>query len=158
MADKAIEGMGDESSGDDMSIGGIGKTRGKTVEKTGAKKPASASDAARFSELLGGPDSAESAAASVGPGLVAGVDALLAAQESGEEGRRGGKARLRAEAVLDRLDALRLALLQGNLPVPLLEEIAALARARREDADPQLSEIIKEIELRARVELAKLGR
>lgn len=86
------------------------------------------------------------------------VEGLLSLQEidDGPGGRR--RAFRRGQSLLDALDEIRHALLAGVLP---RERIAALARLSAETAavsdDPRLQEIIAEIELRAAVELAKLG-
>lgn len=86
------------------------------------------------------------------------VDALLAAQSVdavGDEGKR--KAVKRGEDILDRLDELRHALLAGTLSMSQIQSLAGLVRARRDAvADPQLRELLNEIELRAEVEIAKL--
>ncbi len=89
------------------------------------------------------------------------VDALLAVQEAGDATSGGGNARARAWGtdVLDRLEEIRLGLLTGSIPVERLENLTRLvARQREAGVDPNLSAILDDIELRARVELAKLGR
>lgn len=100
---------------------------------------------------------AEAASGAPTPGPVA-LDALLSLQEVPE---RGGDrtAAQRGEALLDALDKLRLGLLTGAVPRENLQNLARLAaqQAARAD-DPRLSEVLREIELRAAVELAKLER
>jgi hypothetical protein len=86
------------------------------------------------------------------------VEGLLSLQEVGDGigGRR--RAVKRGERLLDALDALRHALLDGALPrdqISLLQRLAAETAETTDD--PRLQEIIAEIELRAAVELAKLG-
>ena len=86
------------------------------------------------------------------------VDALLSIQEvddaTSEEAR--AKAQRWAVDLLDQLDALRLRLIAGAIPRQDLERIAAMVQNHRvRTDDPQLSAILDEIELRARVELAK---
>ena len=86
------------------------------------------------------------------------VDALLAAQELPDALAERRKARARGETILQRLDAIRLGLLAGTIPAGQLNELARVVRDHREQVmDPQLREILDEIELRAEVELAKLG-
>ena len=86
------------------------------------------------------------------------VEGLLSLQEvaDGLGGRR--RAVVRGDKLLNALDALRHALLDGVLP---RAQLAALAQLAGEAAplvdDPRLAEILAEIELRAAVELAKLG-
>jgi hypothetical protein len=61
--------------------------------------------------------------------------------------------------MLDRLEDIRHGLLMGAIPRDRLQELAAAVRRQREAIDdPRLVEILDEIELRARVELAKLER
>ena len=85
------------------------------------------------------------------------IDGLLSLQEvpDGTGGRR--RALARGDKLLDELDALRIALLDGVLPAGRLE---ALARFAAEQSplvdDPRLADILAEIELRTAVELAKL--
>ena len=93
-----------------------------------------------------------------GPTAAAPVDSLLAVQEVSDEGG-GGKenAQQRAELMLDRLEEIRTGLLLGGIPRAGLEDLARAARETRESfIDPSLSEVLDDIELRARVELAKL--
>lgn len=94
-----------------------------------------------------------------GAAPVQSVHALLALQEVDDatEGRK--RARRRAEGLLDRLEELRLAIALGEVPVGQLETLAHLLRQRQDTVDdPELSQIINEIEIRAAVELAKRGR
>jgi len=58
--------------------------------------------------------------------------------------------------LLNRLDDLRLAILDGVLSKDKLTELAHNLRQKRQNSDdPKLNEIIDEIELRAEVEVAK---
>ena len=61
--------------------------------------------------------------------------------------------------LLNRLDDLRLAILDGVLSKDKLTELAHNLRQKRQNSDdPKLNEIINEIELRAEVEVEKLTR
>lgn len=66
-------------------------------------------------------------------------------------------ARRRGLAVLRELEGLQLALLEGGIEPSRLSRLALLAEGEA-GADPVLREIIGEISLRARVELALRGR
>ena len=111
-----------------------------------------------FLKALGGAGAGTPAGVS-GAAPLQGVDALLAVQEVGERDDPDARGRQRGADLLDRLDALRLALLEGRIAVPVIERLAELAAAERARvSDPRLAEILGEIELRAAVELAKLGR
>jgi hypothetical protein len=93
-------------------------------------------------------------AATVGVGS---IDALLALQEVGGPLERRRKAVRRAGAILDVLDEVKLALLDGGVPPAALERLMAAVRLERGGADePRLQGLLDEIETRAAVELAKL--
>ena len=65
----------------------------------------------------------------------------------------------RAERLLDGLDALRLAYLEGRVGVELLHRLRAelaQARDRPGDGDSRPQELVREVETRVAVELAKL--
>ena len=58
--------------------------------------------------------------------------------------------------ILDRLEDIRQGLLVGAISKPRLEELAGTIKETREAAlDPVMSDILDEIELRAKIELAK---
>ena len=60
---------------------------------------------------------------------------------------------------MDRLEAVRLGLLSGGIPISELRSIADLVERQRESVtDAGLQALLDEIELRARVELAKYER
>lgn len=104
--------------------------------------------------------SAPAAAPAPATGVEA-VDALLAIQEVDATGgeKRRSQARRRGERLLDRLDEIRMGLLRGGISEARLEEIATLVAERRGPSDdPALERVLDEIELRLKVELAKLGR
>ena len=111
-----------------------------------------------FSKALASAQPAAPASIS-GGASVAPVDALLALQEIGNEPNRRALARRRGDDLLDRLEELRLGLLDGRLPVAVIERLAAVVAVQRSQIDdPRLIGILDDIELRAAVELAKLGR
>ena len=86
------------------------------------------------------------------------VDALLALQGEEGAGERRRRGLRRGHALLDGLDRLKAALLSGRVPVADLRALAArLAEARGLSGDPGLDDILAQVDLRAQVELAKLG-
>ncbi len=93
------------------------------------------------------------------PGAAVGaIEGILAVQEVSDEA--GGRSRgvARGHDLLDRLDEIRHGLLLGAIPRDRLVGLREQVQARRETVtDPQLSAILDEIDLRAAVELAKLG-
>lgn len=94
-----------------------------------------------------------------GATAVTAVDALLGLQEVSEAPLGREQARRHGEALLKQLDEQRHTLPIGALPLIQLERLAETLNVRRgEIDDPRLGEVADEIELRAAVELAKLGR
>ena len=92
-----------------------------------------------------------------GPTGVGSLDALIALQEVGGPLERRRRAVRRAGAILDVLDEVKLALLEGGLPPAALERLMLAVRQERGEADePRLRDLLDEIETRAVVELAKL--
>lgn len=123
------------------------------VRRAGKSGKTGSSD---FSKLL---DETAEAGPSAGSSGVQSVDSALSVQEVRDREGNARRARERAEFMLDRLDDIRHGLLMGAIPSDRLEELAAAVRRQREDVDdPRLIQILDEIELRARVELAKLQR
>jgi hypothetical protein len=93
-------------------------------------------------------------AAAVGVGS---IGVLLALQEVGGPLERKRKAVRRAGMILDVLDEVKLALLDGGVPASALERLMTAVRLERGGADePRLQGLLDEIETRAAVELAKL--
>lgn len=107
---------------------------------------------------VGGADRAEASAASnVAPTAPTGVMSALMSLQG--EGGANAKTLVAAQRTLDALEELRLRVLDGNAEDGDIEALATAARARAHAAaDPALQNIYDEIALRARVELAKLGR
>ena len=109
---------------------------------------------------------ADEASAPEGVDHVSGVmnaGGILAAQSVDPEGapdHRGRQRRAqRGAEILDRLEDVRRGLLMGAVPKDRLQELAHMVREKRErGADPVISRLLDEIELRAEVDLAKLSR
>jgi hypothetical protein len=94
-----------------------------------------------------------------GLGDVGGVSSLLTIQEIGDPIAERKRAVRRGQDMLDRLDELRHGLLMGSFPAEKLDSLLATVQRQHDRvADPRLREVLREIELRAAVELAKLGR
>jgi hypothetical protein len=119
---------------------------------TGVRRNASGGS---FSVGEGTTSRASSGIAGAGP--IGSLDAILALQEDGHTGERRKRAARRGHDLLDALDRLKAALLNGRVPVADLKDIAARLTERAEmTGDPRLDEVIAHIELRAKVEIAKL--
>ena len=106
---------------------------------------------------LGGAVDAAPMARTAGPTGVTSLDALLALQEVGGPLERRRRAVRRAGRILDVLDELKMALLDGHLPPAALERLlSAIHEERNGTDDPRLEGLLDEIETRAAVEMAKL--
>lgn len=103
-------------------------------------------------------NAARSTAATSGTRSIGGIDALLALQGVDEPGERRRKAVKRGRSALDALDALKLGLLSGTFDTSALARLKSAAALLGESSgDPALDGVLAEIELRAQVELAKIG-
>ena len=88
---------------------------------------------------------------------IMGVDALLALQDVGGPLERKRRAVSRAGRILDVLDEVKVALLEGALSSHQLERLRRAIRDERAlTDDPKLEAVLEEIEVRAAVEMAKL--
>lgn len=116
-----------------------------------------ASGGAVFAPEAGGTP-ARQAGALGAPASMAGIDALLALQavEDPLAGRK--RAVRRAGALLDTLEDIRADLLCGGVGEGRLNRAVALLQQARDNSEPGLAALVADIELRVRVELAKLGR
>ena len=137
-----------------MKIQGPGRTQGPS----GTKKTKAASSAnGSFRDLVvGGSQEAATAGAAQS---IAQVDALLAVQGAEDPTDRAARqqVRRRAGSLLDALERIRTAMLAGTLTVGDMVDIADVIASHRDKiADPQLTALMDEIDLRAQVELAKM--
>ncbi len=134
------------------------KINGSSGPRPAAARPKRATPEAagvRFTLPAEAPQSRSVAAG----GPTGAIDSLLALQEVPDLAADTQRARRRGHDLLDQLDRLRHALLDGRLDRAQLDRMASLVRARREAAaDPALAAVLAEIEVRAAVELAKLER
>lgn len=89
---------------------------------------------------------------------IASVDAIVALQGVDDSTSSNQQALNRGTDLLERLEEIRHGLLIGSIPVERLKLLkSTLENMDKQAEDPRLAEIISEIELRAAVELAKLG-
>lgn len=137
--------------GQDMRIDGTGRiitaNRPETARKANGEvfRPETGQASARASQ-------------SSAPVAAGGIDALLALQavDDATTGRR--KTVKRANLLLDALEEIRGDLLAGQVSEGRLNRAIALLSQARTQTDPELEALVADIELRVRVELAKLGR
>lgn len=144
-----------------MSMKVSSTSSGKTISSVRSTSTSSVSSSS-FSSLLQGSSSVTENASVSGLSGVSGVEAMLVAQAVGDSvanEERKRRAVSRGENLLDRLDDIRLGLINGRISKEKLIDLAQMLRNRREEGlDEKLSAILDEIELRAEVELAKLTR
>jgi hypothetical protein len=89
---------------------------------------------------------------------LASLDAILQLQSEEDPGERRRRSARRGHDLLDSLDKLKAALLTGSVPAADLGRLARSLADAGSSGDPALDTIVAHIELRAKVELAKLGR
>lgn len=137
-----------------MKIKGPGRVTTGRVDKTKGK---SSADGAAFSKALGSTDEVQEAGGMTGAAPITQVNSLLSLQEAPTSSDGRSKGLQHAEGLLDHLEAIRHGLLLGSIPRDRLARIVhALGKQREKNLDPGLVQIINDIELRAKIELAKL--
>lgn len=121
-------------------------------------KPRS-SQGSGFADSLSAGERAKSVQASSG---VSSIDALVALQGVDERQTSEDEALDHGKGLLDCLDELRLGLLSGRIGIGQLENLREMLRRQvsqqASGLDSRLMDLLAEIETRAAVELAKLGR
>jgi len=125
------------------------------VQGKGAKKKTDAGGE-QFAPDLGGEVVQSSQTA--GGAAIQGMDALLALQEVDERAERRSRAAKHGHSLLDTLESVRADLLAGQVSEDRLELLERQISKRPQSGDPQIDSVLEEIELRVKVELAKLGR
>jgi len=123
---------------------GVRRVSRSTVTSDGVFKPADTSEQPRAQTVSG-------------PGPIAAVETILTLQsfDDSTDGRSRGLTH--GENLLDMLDQVRDGLLAGAIPRTTLSRLATAVSRRQEGfVDPKLQAVLDEIDLRARVELAKL--
>lgn len=137
-----------------MKIDHTRRVSSSQIRKAGKSGSASSTEFARLLEEQG-ETSGPVATRAAGP-----VDSLYAIQEAGGQGGDAAdeQARRHGEAMLERLEAIRDGLLMGTIPISQLRDLTRTVKTQRQGfVDPRLASVLDDIELRARVELAKLG-
>ncbi|MSP42186.1 MAG: flagellar assembly protein FliX [Alphaproteobacteria bacterium] len=135
-----------------MKITGSGKFESAPVRRRSAVR---SRDGVGFS--VDQPDNVTESRPVTGAAPVPVVSSLLSIQEVDDRGHGRANTLNEAEEMLDLLDDIRHGLLTGALPERELRRLLALSSVKREGfIDPRLSLILSDIELRAKVELAKL--
>jgi Class II flagellar assembly regulator len=133
-----------------MKIEGSGR-----VESSGVRRVSKSTTSSSFS--VSDTSEQERAVTVAGPGPIASVESILTLQGLDDSTSGRSKSISHGEQLLEMLDQVRDGLLAGGIPRSTLNRLAS-AVSRRQDgfADPKLQTVLDEIDLRARVELAKL--
>ena len=88
---------------------------------------------------------------------ISSLDAVIGMQEITDDNKDERGAKNRANLILNKLEDIRMGLLLGEIPKSNLEELSKVLQVARENSvDSKLLELIGDIELRAKIELAKL--
>ena len=136
-----------------MKIKGTDRVTTGGVKRTKNNKN---TDKAAFNKALSAGETQSSSAMS-GTAPLTSVNSLLALQETPTATDGRSKGLLRAEELLEHLDAIRHGLLLGHISKNQLRNIVKVISTQRDkNLDPALTQLINDIELRAKVELAKL--
>lgn len=123
---------------------------------SGPKKSAGAGKAGGFAPSGGQTERTAGASSLSGASAVHSVDALMMLQGAGDFQQARKKATDRAFSLLDVLDDLKIALLEGRLQRQTLVRLMETLKSQRDQTgDPRLEAALDEVELRAAVELAK---
>lgn len=142
-----------------MKVDGPSKSD-KTGKSGKAKSKSRSSDGGGFDKLVSGAsgeDTKTSGVSQVNP--ASSVDALLAVQEVADATSGASRGKARAEFMLQKMDEIRLGILDGAIPRKSLEDLTRTINMKRDKIDDEnLVEILDEIDLRAQVEIAKLER
>jgi hypothetical protein len=128
------------------------------LSQTPGAKPARGAASGESFRIAGSPTAAAPAQVSGAAGVssVMGVEAMLALQDVESPTERKRRSVKRAGRLLDELDAIKIAMLGGDLGRGQLDALARAVREQRAATeDPKLEAVLDEIETRAAVELAK---
>ncbi len=134
-----------DSSGRIRSASVSAKSKTGKTQKTGG-----------FTEHLEAQEESSASIGSVRP--TQSVDAVVALQGVGDSTSGGANARARqwGNDTLDQLEQIRMDLLTGAIPKERLIGLARMVSERRENAaDQRLNDLLDDIDLRVRVEIAK---
>lgn len=123
-----------------------------------ANAPAAARRGAAGGFSLSGADTSRQSGAAGSLRSISSLDALMALQGVEDPTARKKRAVARGRNALDALDTLKVALLDGSIDRPTLARLKVAAEGLTDDTgDAGLDEVMREIDLRVAVELAKAG-
>ena len=94
-----------------------------------------------------------------GPSQISSIDTIVALQAVDDATDRRRQAVETGDQILELLDQLKIGVLSGRVKVSDLNLLKkTIEKQQAVDGDPGLNDVLKQIDLRARVELAKLQR
>lgn len=94
-----------------------------------------------------------------GPAQISSIDTIVALQAVDDASDRRRQAVETGDRILDLLDQLKIGVLSGRISASDLTRLKkTIEKQQSVDDDPALNDILRQIDLRARVELAKLKR
>src|ERR1700754_1208033 len=126
----------------------------RPIDSTRSARGPRGAGAAGFAPEM--PGEARGTVRTSGATSLAAIDSLIALQEVPDATTGRAKAARRGRDMLDLLEDIRDGLLTGGISRTTLHRLVGLVNVQREDfTDPGLSDLLDDIELRARVELAK---
>jgi len=143
-----------------MTIIDVARLRATGPARRGAVNPAHPGAAFHVADAAGSDatETAPGAATSVGETAPVSLSVMLAAEALDRDATSDREARRRGRVVLAGPAALQRALLDGADLAGTVERLARLIDDMPQAAEPRLAVLLGSIVLRARVELARLGR
>lgn len=127
----------------------------RNISSPSGPRKAGSPAAAGFAPATEAPQRAQATAA---VGGVAALDAILALQTDEPPAQRRARQAKRGRDALDALEKLERGLLLGLAPAGLRTELESLRRASQLTGEAGLDDVLREIDTRLAVELAKLDR
>lgn len=134
----------------------IDKTR--SLGRTNAQPKADKKKAGQSAFMSVKNSAAQPTGAPKNVGPVFSVSSLLAVHEVGQHAESKKKGMQHGHDLLDQLERIRLSLLMGSVSVNQLRQIRGrICEIQPESLDPELKNVLDDIEMRVQIELAKLG-
>lgn len=137
-------------------IEGIGSSRASTPVRRTTKT--GKAEKAGFTKHLESIEEIDNVSTAAPTNAISSIEGVLGVQEIDDALAREAKGKSRANDILNRLEEIRLGILAGIISRDKLMQLSHVVSIRRpEVTNPKLGEILDEIDLRAKVELAKFG-
>ncbi len=132
----------------------VDQTRRSSVSKVKTSRGGAAVQDGHFNNLLTSEQKVDVIAS---PNRISAMDSIVSVQEVSDDDGGDSGTKKRAHQILDRLEDVRMGLLMGQIPKSDLMALSdILTVAREKVVDSSLLELLDDIELRAKIELAKL--